>query len=206
MYKKSLWNKMETEIDCAAGAFYNDSRAYQIQKSEAHENGKADCLLFPGRGKLFCRPIPHRCRGQHRTGGEPDCRTHRRHPVSYPAEGSLFRRLRDLHPAGQGNQKAKARPQLAALPEGLDGYEEIYLGYPNYWGDMPMAVYTFLEAFDWTGKTVHPFCTHEGSGLSGTEQTIAAVCQGARVTGGLAIRGTDVPSCADRVRAWVGGC
>lgn len=106
----------------------------------------------------------------------------------------------------KADQKAKARPQLAALPEGLDGYEEIYLGYPNYWGDMPMAVYTFLEAFDWTGKTVHPFCTHEGSSLSGTEQTIAAVCQGARVTGGLAIRGTDVPSCADRVRAWVGGC
>ena len=52
------------------------------------------------------------------------------------------------------------------LPEDLDVYDEIYLGYPNYWGTMPMAVYTFLEHYDLTGKTIHPFCTHEGSGLS----------------------------------------
>lgn len=54
------------------------------------------------------------------------------------------------------------------LPENLDAYDEIYLGYPNYWGTMPMAVYTFLERYDFTGKTIHPFCTHEGSGLAGT--------------------------------------
>ena len=65
-----------------------------------------------------------------------------------------------------------------------------------------MAVYTFLEAFDWTGKIIHPFCTHEGSGLSGTERKIAAVCKGARVTPGLAIRGSDVDADAGTVRAW----
>lgn len=63
----------------------------------------------------------------------------------------------------------KARPALAAFPESLEGYDDIYLGYPNYCGDMPMAVYTFLEHFDWSGKRIHPFCTHEGSGMSGTE-------------------------------------
>ena len=102
----------------------------------------------------------------------------------------------------KADQQEKARPQLVSLPDSLDAYDEIYLGYPNYWGDMPMAVYTFLEAFDWTGKTIHPFCTHEGSGLSGTERKIAAVCKGARVTKGLAIRGSDVDAEADRVRAW----
>lgn len=102
----------------------------------------------------------------------------------------------------KADQQAKARPELTELPESLDGYEEIYLGYPNYWGDMPMAVYTFLEAFDWYGKTIHPFCTHEGSGLSGTERKIAAVCKGARVTPGLAIRGSDVDANAGTVRAW----
>ena len=55
-----------------------------------------------------------------------------------------------------------------------------------------MAVYTLLEAFDWTGKTIHPFCTHEGSGLSGTERNIACTCKGARVTEGLAIYGSRV--------------
>lgn len=103
----------------------------------------------------------------------------------------------------KADQQAKARPELAVLPGSLDGYEEIYLGYPNYWGDLPMAVYTFLEAFSWTGKIIHPFCTHEGSGLSGTERKIAAVCKGARITPGLAICGSEVEANAGTVRAWV---
>ena len=57
--------------------------------------------------------------------------------------------------------QAGARPELVTLPDSLDEYDEIYLGYPNYWGTMPMAVYTFLEHFDFSGKTIHPFCTHE---------------------------------------------
>mgnify|MGYP004481674089 CR=1 FL=1 len=65
-----------------------------------------------------------------------------------------------------------ARPEVLDLPDDLDAYNTIYLGYPNYWGTMPMAVYTFLEHYDFTGKTIHPFCTHEGSGLSHTVQDI----------------------------------
>lgn len=103
----------------------------------------------------------------------------------------------------KADQQAKARPELETLPDSLAGYDEIYLGYPNYWGDMPMAVYTFLEHFDWTGKTIHPFCTHEGSGLSGTEQKIARACQGARVTEGLAIRGSNADRCEEQVNAWL---
>lgn len=67
----------------------------------------------------------------------------------------------------KADQQIHARPELETLLGSLEGYDEIYLGYPNYWGDLPMAVYSFLEAFDWTGKTIRPFCTHEGSGLSG---------------------------------------
>ena len=85
--------------------------------------------------------------------------------------------------------QAKARPELVSVPDSLEDYDEIYLGYPNYWGDMPMAVYTFLENFDWNGKVIHPFCTHEGSGLSGTEGRIRNACKGATVTSGLAIQG-----------------
>lgn len=99
--------------------------------------------------------------------------------------------------------QAKARPELVKLPDSLDGYDEVYLGYPNYWGDMPMAVYTFLEAFDWTGKTIHPFCTHEGSGLSGTERKIQSTCKGAKVTRGLAIRGSSVDGAKPEIEKWL---
>lgn len=76
----------------------------------------------------------------------------------------------------------KARPEVLNLPENLDAYDEIYLGYPNYWGTMPMAVYTFLERYDFTGKTIHPFCTHEGSGLAGTVQDIRKAAPGAAMS------------------------
>lgn len=99
--------------------------------------------------------------------------------------------------------KAKARPELVKLPDSIDQYDEIYLGYPNYWGDMPMAVYTFLEHFDWTGKTIHPFCTHEGSGLSGTERKIEKTCKGAKITKGLAIHGSGVDGAKAAVENWV---
>ena len=99
--------------------------------------------------------------------------------------------------------QAKARPELVSMPDSLADYDEIYLGYPNYWGDMPMAVYTFLEHFDWNGKVVHPFCTHEGSGLSGTEGKIRNACKGATVTSGLAIQGGLVDHARSNVERWV---
>ena len=99
--------------------------------------------------------------------------------------------------------QAKARPELVSMPDSLADYDEIYLGYPNYWGDMPMAVYTFLENFDWNGKVIHPFCTHEGSGLSGTESRIRNVCKGATVTGGLAIQGGLADHAKANVEKWV---
>ena len=101
------------------------------------------------------------------------------------------------------DKQANARPELSSVPESLDAYDEIYLGYPNYWGTMPMAVYTFLETFDWTGKVIHPFCTHEGSGLSGTERDIAKAAKGANVAKGLAIRGSDVDGANKIIERWI---
>ena len=89
------------------------------------------------------------------------------------------------------------------LPDDLDAYDEIYLGYPNYWGTMPMAVYTFLENYDLSGKTIHPFCTHEGSGLSRTERDIQKAAPGAVVTPGLAIHGSGVDGAKDAIARWV---
>ena len=95
------------------------------------------------------------------------------------------------------------RPKLKALPDSIDGYDEIYLGYPNYCGTMPMAVYTFLEHFDFTGKTIYPFCTHEGSGLSHTEQDIMKAAKGAAVKKGLAIHGSHVDGAKPSIENWL---
>jgi len=101
------------------------------------------------------------------------------------------------------DKQANARPELVSLPESIEGYDEIYLGYPNYWGTMPMAVYTFLEAFDWSGKTIHPFCTHEGSGLSNTEKDIAKAAKGAKIAKGLAVCGSDVDASENKIEKWI---
>ena len=99
--------------------------------------------------------------------------------------------------------QAKTRPELVNMIDSIDEYDEIYLGYPNYWGTMPMAVYTFLEAFDFSGKKIHPFCTHEGSGLSSTESDIKKTAKGAEVTKGLAINGSQVDGARSKVEGWV---
>ena len=99
--------------------------------------------------------------------------------------------------------RANARPELTALPESLDDYDEIYLGYPNYWGTMPMAVYTFLEHYDFSGKTIHPFCTHEGSGLANTVRDVQRAAKGAKVGKGLAIHGGSVDGARAALEKWV---
>lgn len=82
----------------------------------------------------------------------------------------------------------KARPAINGDVK-VEDYDVVFIGYPIWWEDMPMPVYTFLEKHDWTGKVVVPFCTHEGSGLSSTEKYIAEACKGATVANGLAVRG-----------------
>ncbi len=73
----------------------------------------------------------------------------------------------------------------------IENYDVIFIGYPNWWGNPPMCVYTFIDKHDWTGKTVIPFITHEGSGMGGTDRKIASACKGAEtlIRKGLAIQG-----------------
>ena len=100
-------------------------------------------------------------------------------------------------------QDAGARPELAGEIENLDQYDTIFLGYPNWWGDMPMALYTFLESYDLSGKTVIPFCPHGGSRFSRTVETIAELQPDASVSDeGLAISRNEVAGSAETVAAW----
>lgn len=103
----------------------------------------------------------------------------------------------------RADQQRNARPELKAFPESIDGYDVIYLGYPNYWSTMPMAVFTFLEHFDWKGKIIKPFCTHEGSGMGSSVSDIKKLCPGATVEEGLAIRGGSVEKSRKNIEGWV---
>ena len=99
--------------------------------------------------------------------------------------------------------QAKARPELTALPDSIDGYDTVILAYPNYWGTFPMAVATFLETFDFTGKTILPLCTNEGSGMGSSERAIKQCAPGADVKKGLPITGSNAANAGGSVRRWL---
>jgi flavodoxin len=101
--------------------------------------------------------------------------------------------------------RAKARPKLIGQVENVKGYDVIFLGYPNWWGTMPMPVYTFLESYDFSGKKIVPFCTHEGSGMGHSEKDIAKACPKATVLAGIAIHGTSASSAGPEVSGWIDG-
>lgn len=103
----------------------------------------------------------------------------------------------------QEDQRRDARPELTAYPKSLDDYDVIYLGYPNYWSTMPMAVFTFLEHFDFTGKVIKPFCTHEGSGMGSSVKDIRRLCPGAKVEEGLAIQGGSAERAKEEIEKWI---
>ena len=89
--------------------------------------------------------------------------------------------------------RSKARPELVAVPESIDQYDTIVLAYPNYWGTMPMAVFTFLEQFDFSGKTILPLCTNE----------IKRTCSGATVKKGLSITGSQAANSKSSLQRWL---
>ena len=86
----------------------------------------------------------------------------------------------------KSEQNAKARLVLKADALKMDDYDTVILGYPNWWGTCPMAVFTILEGHDFFGKTILPLCTHEGSGMGRSETDIQAACPGAKEEKGLA--------------------
>ena len=99
-----------------------------------------------------------------------------------------------------------ARPALKAYPDNLEQYDTIYLGYPNYWGTMPVAVFSILEKYDLSGKTILPFCTHEGSGMGRSEADLKRLCPGAVIQKGLAIRGASVSGARHEIEEWIRRC
>jgi flavodoxin len=99
--------------------------------------------------------------------------------------------------------RQNARPELKQNLKNIDDYQVIYLGYPNWWNTFPMVVFTFLESHNFTGKTIIPFCTHEGSGLGNSERDIKKLCPNASVLPGIAIRGSLVANADNELQKWL---
>jgi flavodoxin len=95
------------------------------------------------------------------------------------------------------------RPELVSYLESIDDYDTIILAYPNYWGTMPMAVVTFLERYDFSGKTILPLCTNEGSGMGSSERDIRRYAGDIELRRGLSITGSKAASSRDDVSRWL---
>ncbi|MBP2652239.1 MAG: flavodoxin, partial [Firmicutes bacterium] len=96
-----------------------------------------------------------------------------------------------------------ARPELVTKVENMKDYDVIFMGYPIWWSDMPMAVYSFMESYDFSGKTIIPFCTSAGDGLTGKESSIPKYANGATVLQGIGIEGKRAQENPDSVRTEV---
>ncbi len=102
-------------------------------------------------------------------------------------------------------KRKNARPEIVGKVEDMDSYDVIFLGYPNWWGTMPMAVFSFLESYDLSRKTIAPYCTHEGSGMGKSESDIKRTCPKAKVLSGLAIQGGRADGADKDVADWLRG-
>lgn len=102
--------------------------------------------------------------------------------------------------------KGKERPALKAFCDNLDDYDTVFLGFPNWWGTIPMPVATFLEHYDWTGKRIVPFVTSGGTGFGRSIRDIQSSAKGVKVDSeGLAVLGTEVESSKDEIQSWAKG-
>lgn len=115
------------------------------------------------------------------------------YPANYHACTSLAKK----------EYQQNARPKVANIVSHMEEYQNIYLGYPNWWGTMPMCVWTFLESYDLTGKHIYPFCSHEGSGLGDSIQDLQTLCPNSYIHQGLAIYGSQVENSEAKIKQWL---
>lgn len=110
---------------------------------------------------------------------------------------------RDSTNVAKEEQSSDARPELSNHVENMEDYDIIFLGFPNWWGGLPMPVYTFLEEYDFSGKIIIPFASHEGSGFGNGPTEIAEICPDAQIMDGFAARGTEVSSSKADIETWI---
>lgn len=120
-----------------------------------------------------------------------------------PKEDNYPTTYSELTDYAKEEQNNNARPEIKDTVKNFDSYDTIYLGYPIWWGDLPMICYTFLESYDFSGKTIIPFCTHAGSGNAGTQSKIQSAVPNAEVKEVLAVTGSDAQNDQNSVKSQV---
>ena len=131
---------------------------------------------------------------QQETGGELfRIQTEKKYPVDYNA----------LVDYGQEEPDEDSRPVLQSHVENMEEYDVIFLGYPNWWFNMPMAVYSFLEEYNLSGKTIIPFCTHGGSRFSDTISKLEEILPDSTILEGFEVHGERAADAEDDVAAWI---
>ena len=99
--------------------------------------------------------------------------------------------------------KENKRPELVSVPDSIDEYDTVVLAYPNYWGTYPMAVATFLDKYDFTGKKILSLCTNEGSGMGSSVRDLKKQVSGAEFADGLSITGSQAAKSKPKVEKWL---
>ena len=189
---KKLFASLTLLLASAGAAYAADNKILVAVFSRADENYSVG-IIEKGNTMVLAEMIAEK------TGGELfEIKPAKPYPKDYKTTTEIAKR----------EQNENARPALLNDKD-ISGYDTIFLGYPNWWGDMPMIIYTFLESHDFSGKTVIPFCTHGGSGLSGTEGTLRRRLSNSRLMKGLGVNGVTAQNNRDetrkRVNEWLDG-
>lgn len=98
--------------------------------------------------------------------------------------------------------RADARPEIKALSENFADFDTVFVGYPNWWGTLPMCMFTLLEKLDTAGKTIIPFCTNEGSGMGSSERDLKKLCGGANIKKCLSVHGAETEQSEKKIADW----
>ena len=160
----------ETQTSASARS---DQRVLVVYFSRADENTGGVGYIEKGNTKILAEMIAERTHGD-----LFEIKTVKPYPKEY----------RPATEAAKQEKEENARPEIVGELPDLSKYDVVFLGYPIWWSDMPMPVYTFLDRENFAGKIILPFCTHEGSGLSDTQRSIADVTK-ADVREGFALQG-----------------
>ena len=160
----------ETQTTASARS---DQRVLVAYFSRADENTGGVGYIEKGNTKILAEMIAERTHGD-----LFEIKTVKPYPKEY----------RPATEAAKQEKEENARPEIVGELPDLSKYDVVFLGYPIWWSDMPMPVYTFLDRENFAGKIILPFCTHEGSGLSDTQRSIADVTK-ADVREGFALQG-----------------
>jgi flavodoxin len=170
-----------------AGINKNMMVAYFSRKGQNYVNGKIENLPI-GNTEVVAKMI------QKITGsGLFQIESVKPYPIDYT----------EATEAAKAEMNANAMPELTGRVENMDTFNVIFLGYPIWWGTFPAPVKTFLSEYDFSGKTIIPFCTHEGSGLGRSQQDIKKLCPKSTVLNGMAIHGADAGSANTKISEWL---